>query len=461
MRPAHPTEQAVGIEYYVTDTDGIGGRLRGQNDHFRVRELERFDTQPVDASTDAYPHLVFRATLRGWDTNDFARELSNRLGISRERIAWAGTKDKRAITTQLFSVYNTGSNDLPELNRADIELVGRAGRSLQFGDLLGNEFELIVSEYDEGAPERAERITDDLASFAGSEVATEQEGEARTIGVPNYFGQQRFGSKRPITHEVGLEIVRGNWDEAVMAYVGRPNESEPEDTQEARAFVEETRDWKAALERFPNRLQYERSMLHELADCDGEPSADEYRAALERTPSNLQRLFVHAAQSYVFNRILSRRLEAGLPFDKPVAGDVVCFADQAASSAVETDLGGLDVPDTDRLQRVDERRVRSVTRHCERGRAFVTAPLVGTETTLADEKPGDIEREVLADLGLEKGDFDLPGEFDSTGTRRAILLRTNLELETDPMTMGFALPKGSYATVVMREYLQSDPVALG
>ena len=441
------------MEYYVTDSDGVGGRLREADDHFRVRELERFSTEPVDADADAYPHLVFRATLRGWDTNDFAARLSDALGISRERVNWAGTKDKYAVTTQLFSVYGADPDDLPDVDGAELEVLGRAGRSLEFGDLAGNEFALAVS--DPERPANAERITEELQVFGGLEDAPGRgDASGTSIGVPNFFGQQRFGSRRPITHEVGLEIVRGDWEGAVLAYLGRPTEAEPEGTQEARTFLEETRDWQAALERFPNRLRYERSMLHELAECDGEPGPDEFRAALERVPSNLQRLFVHAAQSYAFNRMLSERLERGLPFDRPVAGDVVCFADADAPA-------GLELPDADRLQRVDERRVDSVTRHCERGRAFVTAPLVGTETDLADGEQGEIERAVLDDLGLAPADFDLPGEFYSSGTRRAILVRTDLEVDAEPLSLSFALPKGSYATVVAREFLKVDPIDLG
>ena len=453
MRPAHPTEQAVGMDHYVSETDGVGGRLRANDEHFRVRELERFDTEPVDASTDAYPHLVVRATLQGWDTNDFASRLSDSLGISRERVNWAGTKDKYAVTTQLFSVYGADPEDIPAIDGAEIEVLGRAGRNLEFGDLAGNAFELVVSEPDR--PDNAAAITDELHDFGGLESQeSDDSSDTTSIGVPNFFGQQRFGSRRPVTHEVGLAIARGDWEGAVMAYLGNPTDAEPEGTQEARAFVEETRDWQEALERVPHRLRYERSMIHALAEHDGEPGPDEFRAALERVPSNLQRLFVHAAQSYAFNLMLSARLERGLPFDRPVEGDVVCFADTDAPE-------GLELPDPDRLQRVDERRVDSVTRHCERGRAFVTAPLVGTETELADGEQGEIERAVLDELGLEPSDFDLPGEFHSTGTRRAILLRTELSLETDPLTLSFALPKGSYATVVSREYLKVDPVDLG
>ncbi len=453
MRPAHPLEQAVGMDHYVAETAGIGGCLRAEDAHFRVRELERFDVEPVDASADEYPHLVFRATLRGWDTNDFARRLSDQLGVSRERVSWAGTKDKHAITTQLFSVYGVDAAALPTTNRADVEVLGRAGRAIEFGDLAGNAFELVVTDHVADARERVNAIAGELASFGGLQTGSES-ASAHTIGVPNCFGQQRFGSRRPITHEVGLAIVREDWEGAVMAYLGRPTEHEPEDTQRARTFVEESRDWGAALDRFPHRLRYERSMLHELAERSGDVDESAFRAALERLPSNLQRLFVHAAQSYVFNRICSERLERGLPFDRPVEGDVVCFADRDGPA-------DLTLPDTNRLQSVDERRLGSVTRHCERGRAFVTAPLVGTETTLGSGEPGEIEREVLAAVGLEPADFALPGEFDSTGTRRAILVQTTLDVADDPLTFSFALPKGSYATVVMREFLQTNPLDLG
>jgi tRNA pseudouridine13 synthase len=455
MREAHPIEQAVGMEYYVSDADGVGGHLRETPADFRVTELEAFDTEPVDADTGAYPHLVLRVALRDWDTNDFASALSDRLGISRERVSWAGTKDKRAVTRQLFSVKGIDAADVPDLDDADIEVVGRAGRPILFGDLAGNVFEIVVHETE--TPENAVSVLGDLQAFGGqAETASNTAAlpdDERTVGVPNFFGQQRFGSRRPVTHEVGLQIARDEWKGAVLAYVGNPHEREPEATREARAYVDETHDWAGALERLPRALGYERSICHRLVENGAATPAD-FRDALETLPSNLQTLFVNAAQSYVFNRILSARLERGLPFDRPVEGDVVCFSDSDAPD-------GLRLPDTDRTQRVTERRLRTVERHCERGRAFVTAPLVGTETELADGEPGDIERAVLDDVGLAPADFDLPGEFDSTGTRRAVLLRTDLgvDREGNDLTFSFALPKGSYATVLLREFRKGDPGA--
>ncbi|MFC7200620.1 tRNA pseudouridine(13) synthase TruD [Halospeciosus flavus] len=441
MREAHPVEQAVGIEYYVSETDGVGGRLRDEPEDFEVREVERFETQPLDADTGDYPHLVFRATLRNWDTNSFARELSNRLGISRERVSWAGTKDRRAVTTQLFSVDGIGPEDLPDVRDADLEPVGRAGRDIFFGDLAGNEFHIVVADPDH--PENADEIVAELQAFGGGDVA-----------IPNFFGQQRFGSRRPVTHKVGFAIVRGDWEGAVMAYIGNPSEHEPEETQAARHYVEDTRDWAGAIDEFPQHLRYERAVLNVLAENGGDTDED-FREALNAFSSNLRRFFVDAAQSYIFNRILSERLARGLPFHEPVAGDVVCFADTDAP-------GDFPVPDTDRLQRVGEDRVDVVTRHCRRDRAFVTAPLVGTETELADGEPGEIERQVLNDVGVESSDFDLPGDYHSEGTRRAVLVRPHPEWEQveKGLAVEFGLPKGSYATVVLREFMKVSPLEM-
>ncbi|MFB6162882.1 MAG: tRNA pseudouridine(13) synthase TruD, partial [Halococcoides sp.] len=295
----------------------------------------------------------------------------------------------------------------------------------------------------------------------GSGDGSSDDTRTARVAVPNWFGQQRFGSRRAITHRVGLAIVRDDWRGAVRAAVGRPSDREPERTQAARETADraferlaagEDPDWAGALEGMPGHLGQERAMLQRCRERDARSPAD-FRSAIETAPESLQRLFVHAAQSWLFNRMLSARLERGLPFDRPVAGDVVAFGERRE---------GVFVPDTDRIQRVTADRVATIERHCERGRAVVTHPLVGTDTQIADEGTaiGAIERSVLDDVALAPEDFAGPDPFGSTGDRRAICVATDIAVETvdtgDP-ELRFALPKGSYATAILREYCKVDP----
>ncbi len=437
-----PLEQAVGIETYASTAPGVGGRLRDRPEDFRVQELEAIDPEPLDSSPGSYPHLVARIELHNWETNAFASELSNRLGISRKRIAWAGTKDKRAVTTQLFSIADVSPDAVNAVTipGATIELIGRFGRPLEFGDLAGNRFEITVRECSSPV-EWINAITAELQNDNGH------------VSVPNYFGQQRFGSQRPITHRVGLAIINRDWRTAVKRYLSTTDDAEPAATREARTTAGERfaeNDWQGVLAALPDRLDYERTLAHALVE------GASFEDALHRLPRSLQQLFVHAAQSYLFNRIVSARLDAGLPLERPVTGDVVCFRDSDRS-------GPIPVPDPERTQRVTADRVDTITQHCERNRAFVTAPLVGTETELATDKPGAIERSVLETVGIEPAEFALPAPWDSTGTRRALAVRTDLTTtinhEDRQFTLAFALPKGSYATVLTREYRKADPAA--
>ena len=430
MEPAHPIERDIGIAWYASETDDVGGRLKEDPADFRVTEVEGIDPHPIEADAAAYPHLIIRAELRGWDTFDFVDRLAGELGMHRGAINWAGTKDKAAITTQLFSVQGVDPAEIPRIPHATISVIGRFGRGLHYGDLAGNMFDIRVR--DPTAPERGTQITEELTMFGDGRAA-----------IPNFFGQQRFGSMRPVTHRVGLAILNRDWERAVMTYLSESTDREPEDTQKAREYIASTHDWEGGLERMPGGLRHEHRLLSALQ------AGDSFREALSALSERLRELFVHAAQSYLFNRILSVRREQHLPVTEAVPGDTVCFATS------HDQLGA--IPDLSRTQHVTPDRVDTVNRHVQNGRAFVTAPLVGTDTDIGDGPADEIVAQVLDHVDVKPADFDLPQPYNSSGIVRPILTHPNLTVEHDPLRFRFGLPSGAYATVVLREYLKVDP----
>jgi len=422
MIPATDLDRSIGMDYYITDSPGCGGIIRRSPDDFLVEEV--FE----DLGYEGGRYLVIEVEKTDWDTHHLIREMSRRLGISQKRFGWAGTKDKRARTRQRISIMNLDEQELERIRLPDIKInvLGRTNRAVGLGDLLGNRFSIAIRDL--SCPDPAIR----LASIS--------EEIKRHKGVPNYFGVQRFGEVRPITHKVGEALVRGKAEEAVRIFLALPHPGEQERTREARGRLWESGDIQAARNEFPSYLHHELAMLNYLAEHPGD-----YAHSFDVLSVNLKRLFVHAYQSYLFNRILSLRLAEAIPLDEAILGDVVCFS-----------KGGL--PDMDRTQMVTGDNLHSVARLVKRGRAFVTLPLIGFESRLAEGREGEIERRVLEEERISQQGFEVAENPDlgSRGTRRAALCPVDPEIrvEGDVAHLQFVLPKGSYATVVLREYIK-------
>ncbi len=119
------------------------------------------------------------------------------------------------------------------------------------------------------------------------------------------------------------------------------------------------------------------------------------------------------------------------------------------------------------MENVTEDKIEGINRLMKRGRAFVTAPIVGSETELADGVQGEIERQVLGDEAVELSTFSIEKmpEISSKGTRRPVLVPVKVrddDLNEDELnpgrfktTLQFFLPQGSYATVLVREYTKT------
>ncbi|MGB1698082.1 MAG: tRNA pseudouridine(13) synthase TruD [Thermoplasmatota archaeon] len=414
-------EATIGLATFLTDTPGCQGRLRCEIPDFRVIELGDGPKRTEGKFSAA------RIELTNWETNRFVQKATQRLKLKRGQVAFAGMKDKRAISEQWFS-FKCKPERVQELETLeDVRILDgpfATPRAWYAGAHTGNRFVLRVREHN-GQLDGLQDIKDAINAHGG---------------VPNFFGPQRFGSGvRPVTHLMGEAIVKGDLEEAVRLYVGNPVEGEREDAFAARQIYEETRDPEATLEAMPVKLDFERSILERLVKQPGE-----WRYALMALPRNLINLFIHAHQSFLFNHTISARLQAGLGLNTAHIGDRVMAMEEDGSK-------------TTLVTPANQARVQ---REIDAGRATLTAPLLGMHTEMADGTPGEIERSIVDKYGVKADLFacrEMPS-VASQGLRRGILQRVDdLDVQIvdgDPV-IAFGLGRGAYATVVMREFMKA------
>ncbi|HEX3001324.1 MAG TPA: tRNA pseudouridine(13) synthase TruD [Methanoregula sp.] len=417
-----PLELDLGMRYYASDADGIGGRLRSAPSDFVVEEI------PLEGKGgDSGPFLICRLTKTNWELQHAVKEIAKRLGISHRRIGWAGTKDRNAITTQWISIYNVTAEQVQAIQLKDIVLepLRNANEALALGQLQGNRFEIIIRD----------AVSEDLAGRV--EEITAVVGE----GVPNYFGLQRFGAIRPVTHTVGKWILKGDYEQAVLTYIGLPFPSENEAVRTTRKEFLESRDPAPALRGFPVQMNYERAMLQHLHNNPGD-----YAGALRELPPKLLSMFVSAFQSWIFNRALSQRFENGHGLSDPVPGDHLIFSNGRTDTVTSANAG-------------------AAAMHIKRGRCSIALFMPG-KTPAPGSVPADpVMDAFLSACEITPENFTTASRFVETkfeGAYRPISLKTAIEASATgtEVSLKFTLPPGHYATTVCREYMKADPVRM-
>ena len=460
MTNLDPVATAIGLEGYATESNGIGGVLKARVTDFRVDEIS------TTVSLDPRGRFtVARITLTNWETNKFCNNLAKRLGISRNRIFFAGTKDKRAVTQQIF-VIDATQHKVAELEIPDveIEILGRTHQKIGFGNHRGNRFTIIVRGccHSDGTP-----MTEDEALSEAESIRHKLQLSLGEGVFPNWIGPQRFGSGRPVTAEVGKHVLAGNFQQAVLTYLSMEGYEENEEVAAFRKHIRDNGPTKEALDLAPKWLGFESRMLEHLIN-----NPDDYLGAFKKLPNNLQLMTIHAAQSIIFNKSLNRRLSSGLPISTPVEGDLVGRIDEKGQLNVNSCVT------------VEHRTLPRISRNCQLGRLVSTGPLPGSEIFVADGEAKNIELAAIKECGLENVDWlveEIP-RLSSKGTRRALITTFNdLFIDSVPIALDeslgekwnngpsensrwhpegaclrfrFSLSSGSYATTLLREFMQ-------
>ncbi|NJF24487.1 tRNA pseudouridine(13) synthase TruD [Thermococcus sp. Bubb.Bath] len=403
---------------HLSEKPGIGGRIKAQPEDFVVIE------DPLPSIFEGRKHAIFLLKKRNWDTMATIKEIAKRAGMRHRDIGFAGTKDRHAVTYQYISVPADAKERVEGLQIKDIELRFISyGRFIKLGHLIGNRFKIIVRDVPEDAFGRTKEIVRELREKGG---------------FPNYFGYQRFGERRVTNHIIGKLLLQGDFGGAARLFLGA-HEGRMEG-DEARKNFWETGDVDRALEEFPNFLRYERTLLHMYKETGS------WRRSFLSLPLPIMRIFIHSYQSYLFNLYISRRIEEGLPLNKALVGDVVVQV-----------KGG--VPYRDRTYRVTETNADFVNEKIRRNEAMISGPLFGFAMRRAKGIPGRLEEEILEGEGISLDVFKrLPKPMAEPGGRRELLIRpiglTYGYISETGMCFRFFLPKGVYATSVLREIMK-------
>lgn len=360
------------LPYITKDLPGIGGQLRATPDHFLVEELALYTPQGDGQ------HLYVNLTKVGLTTNEVQEQLARLFKVRSNEVGFAGMKDKQARTTQTFSL-NVGhqaqaaggaeefvassiqrirDNLAVEVNWADLHR-----NKLRLGHLLGNRFVITITNV------TGTNVPGDLHEAVARAQAIVQ--EMMRVGVPNFFGPQRFGA-------TGSNVRQG----MAMLLGERPKSAR----------------W-------------------------------------------LRRLLATAYQSYLCNRYLARRVEMGA-FAHLLAGDV----------AKKHATGGMfSVVDATVEQ----------PRYVAQEISF-TAPMYGPKMWAATDAAAQLEAEVLAESPVTLAHFEAA---HVEGTRRlGRLLLPDCTVEANEtlqgVTVSFSLPKGAFATTILREVMKVDVAQL-
>lgn len=425
-------EKQVGIETFFTPYNGIGGRLRTIPEDFVVKEISDYPAENKNGKIS-----IAEVTSINWETNNLVREISNRLHISRQRIGFAGTKDKRAKTTQLMSFHGIPADKLSEIKIKDviIDNIYRSDKGMRIGCLIGNSFEIKVRDID-GKKYDIEKISAHISSQGG---------------FPNFYGIQRFGIVRPITHIVGKHIVKDDFEKAVMSYIANPIDGEDREINKLRKELQDSYDFPRALKQYPKILNFEKAMLNQLV-----VDPKDFVTALKVLPKNLLTMFVYAYQSYLFNKILSERIRKDLPINKAIVGDIILPIRKDS-----IDEKGILV----KLDNIDK-----VNKQIQCGKAFVSGVLFGYDSVFSEGEMGDIEQKIIEKEKIDPRDFIIPDipYVSSSGSRRPLMaflknfsysfLEADEEKDKNSVSLKFELNKGSYATSLLREFMKADDI---
>ncbi|CCW69992.1 unnamed protein product [Phytomonas sp. Hart1] len=307
----------LGSTHVSTTQGGIIAILKATNEE---RREENRRSRPLKTR----PFLHFTLYKENIDSAHALRTMAKYLHLSTRQFQYCGTKDKRAVTVQRMAIRDIEPDKLSSVNKLSfgprsVVKVGsfkEENTGLKLGEAYGNYFQITLRVHP-----CSPKISDEHLAIVKATLEKK--------GVINYFGPQRFGTTEVLTSDLGLMLLRGQYKKATEAIFESRASIDPQ-IHEVVTLVR-SQDYKGALEKLPHYCLQERDILKHLSN-----HPNDYMGMLQVIPRTLGMLYFHAAQSLIWNFMVSQRLSDETRAC-PEVGDMVLASVYRAKMGAEAD----------------------------------------------------------------------------------------------------------------------------
>ena len=356
-----------------------------------------------------FTHFVL--CKRNFDGQQAINKIADKIKVSSKSFYFAGTKDKRAITTQRMCVWRTEPKKIINALQSFAKYlkVGNftfENNHLRLGELQGNHFEIVLRDIHFDDRKEAEKAIKSICDF----------------GFINYFGMQRFSNSRN-SIQVGVKLLKNQWKEAVDLILSPKKYDMKRNHPNAISFNDsmkqwhETQDAKKVFEKFEYKYTPEGMLLKGLCQCK---SNDYLNALCKFMPRNMRLMYIHSYQSYLFNKAASHRIQTyGL---KVVIGDLLLLSSDESDILQETEDDTESEHGYNVLTPVyaDENNINQATIY------DIVLPLPGKTTVYPRNETGQFYKNLLAVYELTHNDFDVKSKLWMLhGTYRKLFIKPN------------------------------------
>jgi len=360
----------------------------------------------LQAGPSKLPYAVYKLTKTGWSTVELLKKISSDLKIPFSCFAYAGRKDKHAVTTQFISIKGAKPVAVKTKDYS-MEFYGFSGRPIGPGMISANKFVLVVRDLDEA------KIAMALKNIA----------EVKAGGFLNYFDDQRFGSYDAQAGFFGEKALKKHFNGALKAYM-------------SSVYIEETHSEKARKQKiFDSWGDWHRCL--DLAGSDFERRAFDYLiknpkdflTPLKNIPADEVSLFFSAYQSFIWNECLRRLVKekagARCAVYPGVCGDYIFFSGD------------------DYLLKL-------------------SFPMPAAKSVMPDVLSQKVYDLILSEQGITRAMFNglkIRTAFFKAHLRAAMVVPRDIVSQPgddelypgkQKITLSFSLPRGSYATMLLK-----------